>query len=420
MTSVASSELQHWLMRLEALDPRKIELGLQRASSVWQRMNCQLPGKVVAIAGTNGKGTTAAMVARLASLRGYRVGNYASPHILHFRERIRILDRFVNDTELVAAFNAVDHARKNTSLTYFEFTTLACGYLFAQAELDVCVMEIGLGGRLDAVNIFDADVSLVTNIGLDHIDWLGDDRNTIAREKAGIYRSDKPAIYTSADRPENIDTVVKEKNSVPIFAGCHFGIESGRFWWADPEDGCINTPVGNLVKKFSADNLAGALAILHSLGMNNAPTTQDVDELMSLSLPGRFQRERVGETRLIFDVAHNDDSAKLLAERLSIEGVAGITAVFGVMSDKDVSAIIQPLLPFVSDWILIKPETPRAAEYAEMECALAELNVAREKITRCHEISDLRGFLVQVNTAVVCGSFYTVADTMKEFGIDIE
>ena len=421
MTDVSNTtELQQWLLRLEALDPRKIEMGLQRAQDVWRRMGLRLSAKIVTIAGTNGKGTTAAILTHLLSTQGQRVGTYTSPHLLHFRERISLLSRYATDGELVEAFEAVDSAREATPLTYFEFTTLACGYLFAHAGLDVWVLEVGLGGRLDAVNIFDADVAVVTNIGLDHLDWLGSDRESIAREKAGVFRAGKPAIFASLDRPKNIDTVAATLSAKPVFVGREFGIRDNVFWWTGEEGQMLEMPIAVPEHAVKNENLAGALAAFCYLSECDVSGVIDSDVLSAIAPPGRFQTERIGTTKVIFDVAHNEDSAHMLAKRLLAEGLSDCTAVLGVMADKDIAAIVQPLLPIMSRWVLVTPNSPRAAECSEMESVLHQLGVRSVDIVRSEEPGFVERVIHQVNTAVVFGSFYTVADIMRELRVDIE
>lgn len=378
-------------------------------------MDLSLSAKIITIAGTNGKGTTVALLERLLSGQGFAVGAYTSPHIFHFRERICVDGTLASDGQLVEAFNAVERAREDTDLTYFEFTTLAAAYLFSKANLDFWIMEVGLGGRLDTVNIFEPEVSLVTNIGIDHTDWLGDTLELIAAEKAGVFRKDRPAIFASEKRPQAIDSAISEKQAIGLLAGRDFGIEDDTFWWGSESPNKF--PIQSC-SSFSSETLSGVLAILACL--NQFPDEKEILELSVFSVPGRFQQLKLGKLDLIVDVAHNPDSVRFLAQRLQEYQFLGLTAVIGFMEDKLTPELIEPMLGVVHQWIVVRPALDRAASLESVERTLQDAGVQSENIHCCLEIQNLKQVLGSTGTAVVYGSFYTVGECMSALGVGLE
>lgn len=434
---LSARELSKWLERLEALDSSHIELGLERVAKVTAAMNLRCSGKIITIAGTNGKGTSAALFehflsakqeSKVGSERGFSVGVFTSPHLFHFRERIRICGKVATDEELVLAFEKVEAARKEVSLTYFEVATLAAAFLFSRANLDFWVLEVGLGGRLDAVNVFEPDIALVTNIGLDHTDWLGDTLELIAEEKAGIFRCGKPAIYASDSRPKAIDRAVERIGATAYFAGIDFGIDQGtvqgqvqnEFWCTDKlqnseESDKLQIPA---LDNVSVGNLQGVLMGLGLLGV--VPSQQNLNALKSFSLPGRFTLFSSSGTDFIADVAHNAESAQLLAERLQKQGLSNLTAVLGYMADKPAQELIRPLTGLVDKWIAVKPSNARAATLTDIASTLKDEGVPASSLLSCEQIERLPDFISQDTTVIIYGSFYTVSESIQALGAVIE
>ena len=332
--------LDQWLAWQETLHPNKIDLGLDRVVSVLRRMGLDQPNYVViTIAGTNGKGSCVAMLESILLTAGYRVGAYLSPHLMRYNERIRVLSQQACGDALCASFNQIDESRGDISLTYFEFGTLAALDIFSRANLDVAILEVGMGGRLDAVNSIDADVALVTNIGIDHVAWLGSDRNTIAVEKAGIFRSEHPAIFGDRDVPDSLLEYAKS-NHVPLYRLGHeynYSANTKEWSWRG-----INRQRPALVYPalrgpHQLNNASSVIMALELLSDRLPVTQQDIRHgLIDVKLPGRFQVVP-GPIQQVFDVAHNPLGAKVLAESLRQQLCTGRTyAVVSMLSDKDI------------------------------------------------------------------------------------
>ena len=364
--------LNDWLLRLESMHPKAIDMGLDRVASVARVLELKFACPVITVGGTNGKGSTCAMLESILLQGGYRVGLYTSPHLLHFNERARINGELVSDTALCQAFEKVDAARQDVSLTYFEFSTLAILTLFAEAGLDAVILEVGLGGRLDAVNIIDADVAIVTSVDLDHQDYLGDTREAIGFEKAGIYRSGRTAICSDPSPPSTL-------------------IEHA--------------------KKIGADLwLLGAQEIRSGLVM--------------VELPGRFQ-VLPGRPQVILDVAHNPHAAATLAQNLDNMGFFPVTyAIFGAMSDKDVLGVVSQLKDKIDHWYLTGLPLPRAADTLHLADCLQKAGVSesteknaertiRHFSTPQEAFNEAKGRATENDRIAVFGSFLTVAGVMS-------
>ncbi len=330
--------LADWLQWQESLNPRSIELGLNRIRLVAQQLD--LPsGKIrtLTVAGTNGKGSSSTLAALILREAGYRVGLYTSPHLLHYNERIAINGVPASDGDICRAFMAIEQARGETLLTYFEFGTLAALWLFREAGVDVQVLEIGLGGRLDAANLVDADVALITNIGLDHTDWLGTDRESIAREKAGIMRAGRIAVCADSDAPAAIAASAQALDAPLIQIGREFGFsaEAGQWHWSGPGGELRNLPMPGLRGANQLQNASGAITAVRSLSLK-VPEEAIRRALPALQLAGRYQR--IGN--VILDVGHNAEAAQVLADNLLRDKSAGrILLVLGMLSDKPIEAV---------------------------------------------------------------------------------
>lgn len=420
----ASSPLRDWLSHLEHLHPETIELGLERVRSVWQVMGApRIAMQVVTIAGTNGKGSCIAMLETMLHAAGYRVGSYTSPHLLRFNERVRVNAVDAEDTAITAALQVVEQARGEISLTYFEFSTLAALYLFAHSDLEVALLEVGLGGRLDAVNIIDADIALITPIDIDHTDWLGHEREEIAREKAGIIRAGHTVVCADPQPPSAILAVADELEAPLLVPGRDFGYRvdnDGRWsWWLHDERGdwqLGELPAPALLGEFQYANAAAVLAVLCRLSAGPLTLAAIHHGLREVRLPGRYQ-QIASQPVILVDVAHNPHSARALAAQLARTAGAGRTlAVFGVMADKDIAAIIAPLVAQVAAWYVASPAVLRAAGVGDLVELLREAGAGE-----LHAAQNVAGALAMARQAaaaadriIVFGSFYTVAEAMQE------
>jgi len=356
--------LDEWLEWQTRLHPARMVLGLERVSEVWERL---APGPfgcpVVTVGGTNGKGSCVACIEAMASAGGYRCGCYGSPHLVRYNERVRIAGQEVSDAALCAAFAQVEAARGATPLTFFEFGTLAALWLFAEADLDLLVLEVGLGGRLDAVNLIDADVAVVTSIGFDHTAWLGNSLTDIARQKAGIYRPGRPAVIGQRDAPPALREAALERGAVPLQLGRDFDHEPGEggWIWRSPRGESLALPLPAMRGAVQLDNAAAALCALDAL-RERLPLSHNARRqgVQRARLAGRFQ-VRPGAPTLILDVAHNGPAAQALAANLRAFPTAGRRrAILAVLDDKDVEALIQPLAELIEHWHLTQTEDPRA------------------------------------------------------------
>ncbi|HET8710348.1 MAG TPA: bifunctional tetrahydrofolate synthase/dihydrofolate synthase [Spongiibacteraceae bacterium] len=411
----SSRTLAEWLAWMEAHHPRQIELGLERVAAVASRLTIDLScSKIITVGGTNGKGSCVAFLEAILRAAGYRVGAYTSPHLLHYNERVRIDGIAVDDAQLCDAFETVHAALGAFSLTYFEFGTLAALWLFQRAQLDVVILEVGLGGRLDAVNIIDPDVAVLTSIDLDHQDWLGTDRESIGAEKAGIFRAHKPAICVDEQPPRSvIDTAQK--------LGAQFFAVGSAFDYAD-HDATWCWSSTQLPRNARYDDLpkpslplpsaAAALAALHCLPL--AITSAAIAMgLRSASLAGRFQRIGCGAVEVILDVGHNPHAARWLAQRLAQTRTAGRTlAVFAMMADKDMAAVIDALKNYIEAWYIgALRDNPRAASVETVAQVLQAQAVTN--VVTANSVDDAYAKAIAQAQAgdriVVFGSFFTVA-----------
>ncbi|MBN2885992.1 MAG: bifunctional tetrahydrofolate synthase/dihydrofolate synthase [Chromatiaceae bacterium] len=360
--------LDDWLAWQTQQHPARMALGLERVAEVWRRLApAPLGCPVITVGGTNGKGSCVAYIEAMASAGGYRCGGYGSPHLLRYNERVRIAGQEVSDEALCAAFAEVEAARGATPLTYFEYGTLAALWLFTKSDLDLVVLEVGLGGRLDAVNLIDADVAVVTSIGLDHTAWLGDTLEAIAREKAGIFRADRPAIIGQREAPHALGEAALERGARPLQLGRDFDHEPGEggWIWRSPRGESLALPLPAMRGAVQLDNAAAALCALDAL-RERLPLSHNARRqgVQRARLPGRFQ-VRSGAPTLILDVAHNGPAAQALAANLrAFAAVGRRCAILAVLDDKDVEALIRPLAELIEHWHLTQTEDPRALPVA--------------------------------------------------------
>jgi len=371
----SAAPLSDWLTWLETLSPTEINLGLERVQIILERLDLARPAQVLLIAGTNGKGSSVAMTDALLRASGQRVGAYTSPHSRRYNERIVVNGIAASDAEIVAAFECVEAVRGDTELTYFEFGTLAAAVVFAAAELDVWILEVGLGGRLDATNAVSPTASLITNISLDHCDWLGGDVETIAAEKAGVMRPGVATVFGADDVPDAIKTQAEKTAATLLLAGRDFGFrfgEDSQWSWHGPSGQLQGLQPPGLVGEFQTGNAAAVLALLDVAGLLDAIDAELINRVLpKVSLAGRLQRLISDGQEWLIDVAHNPAAAKVLASTLDLMGSSGepagtTIAIVGLLDDKDLAGVIEPLAEQVGTWIAVTATSDRAVAANEL------------------------------------------------------
>ena len=414
--------LQDWLAHCDRLHPRTIELGLERSRSVADRMGLHFACPVITVAGTNGKGSTCAMLEAIALQAGWRTGVYTSPHLVDFEERCRIRGEIVKADALLPHFERVEAARGEISLTYFEFTTLAIMSLMAACELDLVILEVGLGGRLDTTNIIDADCAVITSIDLDHMELLGPDRESIGREKAGILRAGRPAIVSDPVPPFSVVQYAQAIGADLWLLGRDFNFSGDKqqWGWAGRGRRYAGLAYPALRGANQLINASGALAALESLRDRVPVTAQAVrNGLAMVELPGRFQVV-AGQPALVLDVAHNPHSVAALTANLDAMGFYPTThAVFGAMADKDLAPMLAKMGPLVDRWYFTDLDTPRAAKASGLQAAWQAQETRKDVASSTHAtpMEALRAAAAAADPAdriVVFGSFYTVGGVLKD------
>ncbi|MGE5320531.1 MAG: bifunctional tetrahydrofolate synthase/dihydrofolate synthase [Hyphomicrobiaceae bacterium] len=404
-----------WLGRLEQLHPSTIELGLERVRRVKDALGLAPVFPLIVVGGTNGKGSTCAYLEAILGAAGYKTGLYTSPHLLRYNERVRIAGSEASDPGLVAAFEKIDAARGDTSLTYFEFGTLGAMAQFIDAGVDVAILEVGLGGRLDAVNVFDADAAVVTSVDLDHMEYLGDTREKIGFEKAGIFRGGHPAICADPAPPDSLLEYGRRIGADLLCLGRDFWAlrEGDRWAYRGPELAWEDLPLPAMAGAYQLRNAAGALAVLEAV-RDRLPASGTAIRrgLRTAQVPGRFQR--IAEApEVILDVAHNPEAARALAATLREQPATGRTlAVVGMLADKDAAGVFAALRDEIDAWWACTPATPRAQDAAALATVLRvhagaapvsvqpDVNVA---------LTEARSAAREDDRILVFGSFYTVA-----------
>ena len=422
MTNLPAT-LAEWLAVLETRHSKEIDMGLDRVAAVKNKLAIQYDCPVIMVAGTNGKGSTCAMLEAVLMQAGYRVGLYSKPHFLDFNERARINGEMVNDDIFISTFNAVEEARGDISLTYFEFTTLAICKLLADAKLDVVILEVGLGGRLDAVNVIDADVSIVTSIDIDHIDYLGDTREKIGFEKAGIFRPGKAAICGDPLPPQSLIDHANAIGADLWLFGRDFNYNGDKQQWNFAGRSQRRNSLGypSLRGANQLLNASAVLAALEALKLELPVGAQEVRTgLVMVDLPGRFQ-VMPGRPTVVLDVAHNPHAAATLAQNLDNMGFHAYTyAVFGSMLDKDIDGVIAQLKDKVDHWCVTALPLPRAAPVEVLKDKLIAAGVLAdtEKTVTGFDTPE-QAYAAAISKAgendriVVFGSFLTVAGVMR-------
>ena len=414
--------LQQWLDWCEQLHPVAIDMGLDRVKTVADRMNLRFDCPVITVAGTNGKGSTCAMLEAVLLQAGYRTGVYTSPHLVHFEERCRLHGESASAEVFADAFAAVEAVRGDVSLTYFEFSTLAILHMMASAKLDVAILEVGLGGRLDAVNIIDADCAVITSIDIDHTAILGKDRESIGFEKAGIMRGGRPVIVSDPVPPQSVlDHAAALGSDIWLFGrDFNFSGDKQQWAWAGRDRRYSGMAYPALRGANQLINASGVLAALDALRQRIPVTAQAVrNGLAMVELPGRFQIVP-GQPVLVLDVAHNPHSVAALAANLDAMGFYPTThAVLGAMADKDLLPMLQKVNPMVDKWYFTDLPLPRAAKAADLQQAWQAQNTRTDTSSSVHAepMLALQAAIDAADPAdriVVFGSFYTVGGVLRD------
>ncbi len=408
--------LDQWLTKIEVGHPTEIDLGLERVAEVASRLKIDLQDRVViTVAGTNGKGSTTCMLDSILREAGRSTGVYTSPHFLKYNERIRINSSDASDSDICSAFEAIDAVRDEISLTYFEYGTLAALFLFQQSGVEFIILEVGLGGRLDAVNIIDADVAVITSLALDHVDWLGNDLAGIAREKAGIFRAGSPAVCGVINPPSTVTAHAAELGTPLYLVGQDFeSTVQGETWcWRGVNRHNEPLMYDQLpVPALPLPNATTVLQVISLLDLNITPE-EIAKGLIKASMAGRMQRTNLGAAEMILDVAHNPEAAAYLAGRLSIEPVSGTTyLILGMLADKDRASVIQNLEPVVDQWLFCSLTGPRASQAAELSALASNKDSASEYTSVSAAIDVLKNRVRVGDRVLVCGSFLTVTEAL--------
>lgn len=414
-TDPGPRDLAGWLAHIEACHPAEIELGLDRLHQVARRLPIDLTGccKIV-VAGTNGKGSTLAMLDAILSRAGYTTGRYTSPHFLCYNERICLSGEPVEDALLCDAFARIEAARGHIPLTYFEYGTLAALLIFSQQRVDVALLEVGLGGRLDAVNMVDADIALVTTVALDHTDWLGPDRESIGREKAGIFRAGRPALCGDPRPPASLIAHAKALGAPLQIQGRGFRYEAGEsswHWYSETRQ-VTDLPLPAL----PLPNAALVLAALQHF-RRAVPELAIRDGLAQVRLTGRLQRVTLGRVEALVDVAHNPEAAGYLAHWLSTRPCTGqVHLILGMLADKDIEGVIQKLIPVVDVWHPVTLDVPRGASRERLEGLLQAAGVPAESVQGADSVAAAVRASQSLSAAdrlLLAGSFFTVAQALE-------
>lgn len=412
--------LPEWLEHIERVHPQTIEMGLDRVAAVRDAMHLEPAFPIITIGGTNGKGSACAMLEAILDHAGYRVGCYTSPHLIRYNERVRLGRVDASNDDLVRAFAAVEAARGEMALTYFEFGTLAAMWLFIEKRVEVALLEVGLGGRLDAVNAFEPSCALVMSIAMDHMDYLGDTREAIGLEKAGIYRAERPAICADDDPPQSLLVHAAGIGAELLLIGRDFGYEvdprQWRYWGPRGERHALPHPA--LRGDYQVVNAAACLAGLDTLRACLPVTANDIRTgLLTASNPGRFQ-VLPGRPAVILDVAHNPAAAAALARNLARMPREGRTiAVFAMLNDKDIDGVIAAIKTQVHEWFVGSIEGERGIEASALHAALVGAGVL-EPVSTYGSVATAYaaacGKAGQNDRIVAFGSFHTVGAVMAK------
>ena len=415
--------LRDWLRRLETQHPKKIDLGLERIGRVLDRLSLRTPPyRTIAVGGTNGKGSCVALLESLYLVGGYRVGAFTSPHLWRFNERIRVAGAETDSETIVSLFECIDKARGGITLTYFEFSTVAALLHFARCDVDIALLEVGLGGRLDAVNAVDAEASLIASIDLDHQEWLGTTREAVGYEKAGIMRRGRPAIVAERDPPESLlaHAAGVDADLRRLGTEFEFRIDRRQGWAYRSPNGVVDgLPRPGCGGREQVANAAGCLATLEALAaelpVDKAAWRRGVEQAR---LDGRVEERTIGGIPWIFDVAHNPAAAQVLADALCRRPVRGRTlAVVAMLADKDHVGILEPMKPIVDRWLVTRADDPRAAAPEALADVLGPGCIASTHVDVAAACELARCRSEPGDRVVVFGSFRVVGPAMLALGL---
>ena len=416
------NSLPDWLNWQEQFHPRLIDLGLERVAEVFNKLHPTYTKPLtIIVGGTNGKGSCIAFLEAIYRAQGYKVGAYTSPEIIHYRERIKINGKAVSDKMICEAFARIDSARTDVSLSYFEFGTLAAIDIFSHANLDIQLLEVGLGGRLDAVNIIDAHVTLVSSICIDHVDWLGGTREAIGLEKAGIFRKNMPAIIGDNNPPASLIIAAKEKQTPLrcINQDFNYQLNAKEWHWHSPSQSYTHLPKPALKGRHQFNNASSALMAITTLQPYLAVDEKAIKQgLKNTRLTGRFQLIK-NRPQILLDVGHNPQAVEMLADYLKVHFKGKkIHAVFAIMKDKDISAIIDIMSHLVSNWFISPIKTPRAVSNPVLQALFIQKNISNV----VYEFQDFKAtFTAAKQNAkkdeliLIFGSFFLVSEYLTEF-----
>jgi len=414
--------LEDWLAFIERQHARPIDLGLDRVRVVQQALAQRQTCPLILVGGTNGKGSTCAMLEQILLSAGYRVGLYTSPHLIRYNERVRIDGREISDEALCQGFAKVEAARGDVPLTYFEFGTLGAWEVFATQPLDVVILEVGLGGRLDATNLYEPDVVIVTGVDLDHMDYLGATREEIGFEKAGIFRTGRPAICGDRDPPQRLVDHARTISAGLQYLGRDFGFErqerQWQFWGRQGKRSGLAFPALRGARQL--DNAATVLAALDALRDRLPVAMQDIRRgLLDVELPGRFQM-LPGRPAIVLDVAHNPQAARVLADNLGDMAFHPVTwAVFGMLCDKDIAGVVDAIKHRIDHWLPASLAGPRAASASDLAQILTAAGVTEQLpqfASPGQAIAYAQERAGEDDRIVAFGSFLTVADSLRALG----
>ena len=418
--------VNEWLDWQQTVHPLNIDFKLERILSVYQKLNISsIAKKVITVAGTNGKGSTVSFLESILSNTNYNVGTFTSPHILKYNERIKINQKEIDDESLLDVFELIDKKRGSTTLTYFEFATLSAFYLFSKSDLDVAVLEVGLGGRLDATNIIDSDISIITSIGIDHTEFLGSTIDSIALEKAGVMRPFKKSIFAQDKPPAALFQYAKNKSVNLLVHNNDYSVtRNAKTWGIKSKNITIeNIPnlkmIGDYQYNYAA---ASTMALAEILPECISDDNQTKEALCNTQISGRFQYLKKSPD-IILDVAHNEDASKSLARNIKNIGYKKIIAVLGILADKDVYSIVEPFSSFINHWHIGTIDSERGMNSDEIKYRINSLFKNSLSISTYSSISS--AFISAINSQdndtliLAYGSFYTVSEVLKSNIINV-
>jgi dihydrofolate synthase/folylpolyglutamate synthase len=418
------STLDEWLAWLETLHPKKIDLSLNRIRTVIEALDLAKPAyRIVTIGGTNGKGSCVGYLENIYRAARFRVGAFTSPHLWRFNERIRVDGRWASDAELIALFEVMERARGAVTLSYFESSAVAAFLHFANSEVDVALLEVGMGGRLDAVNVYDADAALIASIGLDHQEWLGQDRETIAIEKAGIMRAGRPVVVADMDPPKALEQAARSIGAAAYFIGRDFDFEplEAGFRYREATGTTYELPTPGFGGPEQLRNAAACVRIVDSLQAELPVSVEAIRAGIATTVPaGRLDRRVIDGIEWVFDVAHNPAAVERFVEFVAtLPAAPRTTAVFGAMKDKDLAAVLRPCVGLVDSWSVAPVASERSASVAQLVENLSSLGA-----TAVASFDDVETACAAASAGaesgervLVFGSFYTVGPAMASLGL---